>query len=220
MSVRGAHLIKPVRLKHRVAARLAHALTKALGATWRLKVHDASGIGSLNKPLPPVIWIFWHNRVLVAPIAWHKCCPHRWGAVLTSASNDGAFLAETMRLFGAHAVRGSSSKRGGAALLELEEVLKRGGDVVITPDGPRGPRYSMSAGAARLALKSGAAVQPLRIEPEGCWRLSTWDGFAIPKPFTAVRVEFAPLVVAEPGEDPESLSCRLAESLRAGMIMD
>lgn len=218
MRVRSSHLIKPIRWKHRIVARVIHSLATAIGATWRLQIKDASGISQRENPLPPVIWIFWHNRVLAAPMVWRKCCPHRSGAVLTSASEDGAILAETMRLFGAQAVRGSSSKRGGAALLELEAVLKSGGDVVITPDGPRGPRYSMGVGASRLALKTGAAVQPVRFEFTACWRLPTWDGFAIPKPFSVVQAEFAPLVRAEAGEEVESLRLRLADSLRTAIM--
>lgn len=219
MRVRAAHLVKPVRGRHRLAARAIHAVVSVLGASWRLRVQDESGITDAGDPLPSVIWIFWHNRVLAAPIVWKKCCPHRGGAVLTSPSDDGAILAEAMRLFGATAVRGSSSKRGGAALLELEAVLRSGQDVVITPDGPRGPRYAMSAGPAKLALRVGVAVQPVHIEPSACWRLRTWDGFAIPKPFSRVHVRFGPLVRPDEGGEVEALRLRLANALTSGMIL-
>src|SRR5690606_16823834 len=94
--------------------------------------------GLLNGEAPrPLIWIFWHNRILGVTMAKDRFIHDRFGAVLTSASRDGELLAAVMARFGVDAVRGSSSRRGGTALRELTALLRSGRDIVITPDGPR-----------------------------------------------------------------------------------
>jgi len=79
-------------------------------------------------------------------------------------------------------------------MLELAEVLSSGRDVLITPDGPRGPAYELGRGIIFLAQKSGAPIQPINIEYSSCWRVSSWDKFIIPRPFSRVRVIFGPLL--------------------------
>jgi len=93
--------------------------------------------------------------------------------------------------FGFDVVRGSSSKMGASALLQLSQILAEGGDIVITPDGPRGPAYELGPGPIFLAQKTGAEVLPINLEYSSCWRLKTWDRFILPKPFSEVRVIFA-----------------------------
>jgi len=79
---------------------------------------------------------------------------------------------------------------GATALLQLSEILAGGGDVVITPDGPRGPVYQLGPGLVFLAQKTGAAILPMNLEYSNCWRLKNWDRFIIPRPFSRVRVIF------------------------------
>jgi lysophospholipid acyltransferase (LPLAT)-like uncharacterized protein len=69
-------------------------------------------------------------------------------------------------------------------------VIARGGDVAITPDGPRGPVYQLNDGIVFLAQRSGAAVMPVTMEFSRAWRLKSWDGFFLPRPFATVRVIF------------------------------
>jgi hypothetical protein len=107
---------------------------------------------------------------------------------LISASRDGDLLADAVRRFGYDVVRGSSSRLGASAILQLTQVLATGGDVVITPDGPRGPAYELGPGIIFLAQKSGAAVLPINLEYSRCWRLGSWDRFIVPRPFAKVRV--------------------------------
>ena len=77
---------------------------------------------------------------------------------------------------------------GAAALLELSDVLNSGHDVLITPDGPRGPAYELGPGIIFLAQKTGAPVVPVHMEYSSCWRVKSWDRFIIPRPFSKVRV--------------------------------
>jgi len=118
---------------------------------------------------------------------WHLPA-NRHGAALISASRDGDLLADAIRRFEYDVVRGSSSRLGASAILQLTQMLASGCDVVITPDGPRGPAYELGPGIIFLAQKSGAAVLPMNLEYSRCWRLGSWDGFIVPRPFARVRV--------------------------------
>ena len=162
---------------------------RLLAWTWRLRVTDEAGVLVTGPAaLPPVVWVFWHNRLLVIPILYERFCRKRPNAVLISRSRDGGILAGCIERFGGNPVRGSNSRGGAAALRELQRMVEEGRDAYITPDGPKGPRYSMSAGAVWLAQNSGAPVMPVSVEVSSCWRLGRWDGFIIPKPFARVEV--------------------------------
>jgi len=113
---------------------------------------------------------------------------NRRGAALISASRDGELLADAIKRFSFDVVRGSSSRLGASAILQLTDVLASGRDVVITPDGPRGPAYELGPGIIFLAQKSRAPVVPVNMEYSSCWRLKSWDRFILPRPFSKVRV--------------------------------
>ncbi len=107
---------------------------------------------------------------------------------MISASRDGELLTAAIKRFDYDVVRGSSSRLGARAILQLSEMIASGHDVVITPDGPRGPAYELGPGIIFLAQKSGAAVLPVNMEYSSCWRIKSWDRFIIPRPFSKVRV--------------------------------
>ena len=112
---------------------------------------------------------------------------------LISASRDGALLADLVQRFGYEAVRGSTSRKGVSAVLQLAEKIAEDFDVAITPDGPRGPAYELGAGVILLAQKTKKPVLLMHMEHARCWRLKSWDKFILPKPFSTVRVIFAGL---------------------------
>jgi hypothetical protein len=151
-----------------------------------------------------MIWTFWHNRMVVVPLLYAWYTPHRKGTVLTSASGDGAIIAEVMRCFGLATARGSSSRRGATALMELREALENGRDAAVTPDGPRGPVYKLGPGVVYLAQQTGAAILPIHVEYSRALRLKSWDRFMIPLPFSAVRIEFAEPIRVAPEADIEA----------------
>jgi len=155
--------------------------------TLRYEVDDRAGI--LGKPMTGnYIGALWHNRLLIFPLVLRRFFPNRDGAALISASRDGDLLADAIRHFGYDVVRGSSSRLGATAILHLTEMLASGRDVVITPDGPRGPAYELGPGIVFLAQKSEAAVVPFNMEYSSYWRLKSWDRFIVPRPFSKVRV--------------------------------
>lgn len=187
------------RLKARLLGGLIAFVVRMLGWTLRYRVHDPHGYFHENSHRgDALIWAFWHNRILALPPARQRFAGHRQMVVLTSASGDGEILAEVCRRFGLGAVRGSSSRRGRAALLELHRHLEAATDVLITPDGPRGPRYRMAAGAIHLAARSGVAMIPVRVHYGRKFELRTWDRFQIPWPFTRATLWLGEKTVIDP----------------------
>lgn len=152
-------------------------VTPSLRCQWR----DVSGLADVHKS-QPVIFCLWHNRLAISMIV-HRRYPRKLAAMV-SASKDGALLAAVLSRFGVEQIRGSSSRRGPQALLEMTSHAEKGYDLALTPDGPRGPRYVVQPGVIALAQ-----VTELPIIPVTCnmrWKicLKSWDGFQIPLPLS------------------------------------
>jgi lysophospholipid acyltransferase (LPLAT)-like uncharacterized protein len=185
--------------RERLLALLGSTILRLLLATIRTRIEDRDGF--LAGALPgPVLICFWHNRILGITAAFDRHYPKRRRAgvtVLTSPSKDGEILAQFVGAFGMESVRGSSSRRGSQALLELVRLIRTGRDIAITPDGPRGPRYSLGPGVIQLAQKTGAKILPVHARFSRSWRLKTWDGFIIPLPFSTISVMIdSPLTIS------------------------
>ena len=193
--------------------KLAAFFIRAIGWTLRMELEDRSGL--LKREFKqPLIWTFWHNRMFVVPLLRDRYARHRMGSVLTSASEDGAIIAAVMKSFGLKSVRGSSSRRGAAALLALTDALEAGEDVAVTPDGPRGPRYKLGPGVVFLARQTGAAILPIHIEYSRAVRLKSWDRFMIPLPFAKVRVICDELIFVAPDTDTEAERARIEQLMQ------
>lgn len=166
-------------------------MLQVLARTLRYEMDDRAGVVGARKS-GNYIAALWHNRLLLISFVLKKFFPERPGAGLVSASRDGEMIADVTQRFGFDVVRGSSSRMGASALRELGEVLASGRDVLITPDGPRGPVYQLGPGIIFLAQKTGAPVVPVNMEYSSCWRVKSWDRFIIPKPFSKVRIIIGP----------------------------
>ncbi len=176
--------------RERLLALIGSTLLKLLFLTIRLRVDDRSGI-SRNAFADPCLICFWHNRILGITLAFYRRYPamQRHGVtVLTSPSRDGEILAQFVGAFGMGSVRGSSSRRGSQALRELVRLVREKRDIAITPDGPRGPRYSLGPGVILLAQTTGVPILPAHASFSRCIRMKTWDGFIIPLPFSTISV--------------------------------
>ena len=164
-------------------------MLRLLAMTLRLQVEICPQLREQVR-LEPFIFVFWHNRLLLIPIIWNRflhAAGRPRGMALTSTSTDGELVAMFLDRFGVGAVRGSATRRGAASLRELAGWLKRGHDIGLTPDGSRGPCYEIKPGLILLAQLSGRSILPLSFEFTRAWRLKSWDGFFIPKPFSTVR---------------------------------
>lgn len=195
----------------RPLASLIAVAMRLLNGTLRVRLID-DGQYLTQTDTGGCIIAFWHNRLFVMPLLFKLCYKNRKGAVgITSASREGTLLTMVLEKFGVKTVRGSSSREGTSAGLGLVRALSDGFDAVITPDGPRGPRYRLNPGAVYLAIKSGRPILPIQVEIAWCVRLGSWDRFMIPLPFSRVEFRSMPLVYFEPGEDPAHFEVQRTE---------
>lgn len=205
----------------RLAAGLIWRLTSAIALTVRYRIKDPHGVLQ-RKDFGQAIYCAWHNRLALCVAIYYRFGRQRFTAAgvaaLVSASKDGALLADIFQRFGVEPVRGSSSRRGAQALLELSTWAERGYDLAITPDGPRGPKYHVAGGAMALAQFTGLPIVPSSYYLSWKIRLRSWDAFQIPLPFsrcdiTVGQVMFVPREISE--GDRELLRQQLEAELRS-----
>jgi lysophospholipid acyltransferase (LPLAT)-like uncharacterized protein len=182
-------------------------LIQLLARTWRWEIHGYEHFEALEKQKVPLIYAFWHGRILPAIFFWRN----RGIVVLTSENKDGEYIAHVIHKFGYGSSRGSTSRGAVKGTIGLIKTLKRGAHVAFTVDGPRGPRNIVQQGVTWLASYSQHPILPFHIEADRAKTLSSWDGFQIPLPFAKVRVDIAAPMVLEKGLPEETLESRRLE---------
>jgi lysophospholipid acyltransferase (LPLAT)-like uncharacterized protein len=178
-----------------------------IGCTLRMTISREEGAVDGPDDIYPGIFVFWHRCVL--PAAW--LFRGRRVGVMTSQSLDGEFIARVIRRFGFVPVRGSSTRGGSRALLEMNRILSDGGAVAFTIDGPRGPRYVAKKGPVLLARTSGVAITVFYLAVERAWVLNTWDRLMIPKPFSRILARGARKLYVPPDADEAEMDQYHAE---------
>ncbi len=204
----------------RLAARVIHAAIRGLAMTIRFQVNEDS-IFSSTAPSEKIIFAIWHNRLVLSLIIYHRyvVCRDRKRklAAVASASRDGGLVASIIERFGVTPVRGSSSRRAAQALREMVVLAEQGYDLAITPDGPRGPRYTLPEGVISTAQLTGLMIVPVAYHLNWKICLKTWDRFQIPLPFCRCEITTAP-VIRVPREttaaEREVLRKKLEDDLR------
>ena len=198
-------------LGQRLTAKLLYILLRLLRLTWRVRFSDPYGSLEAGREKPFIICV-WHNRLAYAMFAYRNSIKQVSGrrlAAMVSASKDGAFLVEILRAFDIEPVRGSTSRRGRQALLELSRQMKSGLHMAITPDGPRGPCYEIQDGILSLAQVTGLPIIPLGCASRRKFRLKSWDRFQLPLPFTRCDILYGePLHVPRKLDDAERTGLR------------
>jgi lysophospholipid acyltransferase (LPLAT)-like uncharacterized protein len=182
------------RLKRIEAAAISIAgyrLVAALGATLRWRTEGLEHLDAIVRSGRQPIMAFWHGRILPATVFFRR----RGIVVITSENFDGEWIAGIIERFGYGTARGSSSRGGLKALLQLSRDMAAGKPVGFTIDGPRGPARVAQPGAVWLAKTTGNPVVPFHLEADRHWTTNSWDRTQIPKPFATVA-----LVVGEPLE--------------------
>ncbi|HEB53996.1 MAG TPA: DUF374 domain-containing protein [bacterium] len=186
----------------------APTLLRLLARTWRLERSGAAGERLLRSSRPWIV-AMWHGRMLtLMPIEGH--CRRDIG-VLVSPSDDGGLAKLALDRFRYRVVRGSLNRRGARAMREMHTLLTKGGQLVITPDGPRGPRHTINSGPAWLARATGAPLLLVGVAVDRAWRLSSWDRMTIPKPFARVLVHYDEPIVIPADCDDDRLERRSAD---------
>ena len=171
-------------------------LFRVLAASWRVETLGEKNFGDL----PGRILTLWHGNMLLG-LKHHG---QRGMHVLVSPSDDGDLAKMLLTDHGYKIIRGSASRRGSRALREMLRALEADEDVIVTPDGPRGPLHSVNPGPAFMARETGRSIVPIGLACDRAWRLSSWDRFAIPKFYSRVVVRYAqPIVVPAESTDAE-----------------
>jgi lysophospholipid acyltransferase (LPLAT)-like uncharacterized protein len=202
---------KPLRRRQKLVAILIYALVRAVSATWRCDIEDHTGL-IRDKQSGPLLFGLWHNRLALSMVAWRyvkRMRPNSNLGALISASKDGGILSDVLARFGVQSVRGSTSRRGPQALLELTSWAEQGYHLAITPDGPRGPRYVVQEGIIGLAQVTGCPIIPVSSKVRGKICPNSWDRFQIPLPFASCKIVFG-----EPLSIPREVSNGEREHLR------
>jgi len=171
-----ASLFEPALL--RIGPWLAAQLIRLVHAGLRVESIGEQPLRELWAGQHQVILVFWHDQLLLMGKGYHG----PGARVLISASKDGELIARTIGYFGYGAVRGSSTRGGRAAFREMLEIVREPVDLVLTPDGPKGPRHQVKDGVVQLARLSGRPVVPMAFACSRGYRFASWDRFLLPLP--------------------------------------
>ncbi len=191
-------------LKQRVAIRLAdwsfYVLISLIGKTLKYETDGWENFESIEQAGKVPIYSFWHNRIFAGTYFFRN----RGIVVITSQSFDGEYIARFIQRFGYGAIRGSSTRGGVKALVEMIRLMRKGKPMAFSVDGPKGPKYVAKSGACLLAKKTGNPLMPFVVECEKFWTIKSWDNLQIPKPFSRAKVIIAaPIYVSKTATDEE-----------------
>jgi lysophospholipid acyltransferase (LPLAT)-like uncharacterized protein len=173
-------------------AAFGYPILAALGRTFRWREEGAGHLQSVLASGRQPILALWHGRILPATLYFRD----RGVVAITSQNFDGEWTSRIMRRFGYLQARGSTSRGGGRALLQLSREMVEGRTTAFTVDGPRGPAYQAQPGAVWLAKVTGNPIVPFHVEATPCWTSHSWDRAQIPRPWSRVAMVIgAPLDV-------------------------
>ena len=191
------HTLKD-RLLIRAADLAFYALIRVVGRTVSFRVEGWQHWEEATREGRRPVMAFWHDRVFLATYYFRG----RGIVVMTSRSFDGEYIARFIRRFGYGAARGSSTRGGVGALVEMARLVRAGCPAGFTVDGPRGPRHVAKTGAVLLAKRTGQPVLPFAVNAERFWEVPSWDRFQVPAPFTRALVRIgAPIYVPADADD-------------------
>lgn len=175
-------------MKHWLQRRLLPAcgafLLRMLGSTLRWELRDPNAFFQQSQR-GPVLFAFWHNRLLLMPLAYKRYQPKKPLVAMISISQDGQIISDIISRFDLQAARGSTSRKGSRAFRELVRLVQENGwDVGVTPDGPRGPRYRLQTGVLHLSQMTGCPIIPVSYDLDRKLELNSWDRFQVPFPWS------------------------------------
>ncbi len=179
-----SELSRGKRLQAALIATLGYRAIAALGATLRWRTDGLDHYEAVIRSGRQPIMAFWHGRILPATYYFRR----RGIVVITSQNFDGEWIAGIIERFGYGTARGSTSRGGRRALLQLARDLQAGRPAGFTIDGPRGPALVAQPGAVWLAKATGHPVLPFHLEADRHWTMRSWDRTQVPKPFATVAI--------------------------------
>lgn len=202
-------------LKKRILIRAAdlafYDLINIIGHTARYEVRGWENFEEASKDGRVPIHTLWHDCIYLAIYFWRR----RGIAYMTSQSFDGEYIARFLQRFGFGAVRGSSTRGGVGAMVEMARLLRASIPVGFTLDGPKGPRRVAKMGAIMLAKKSGQPILPFNVTAMRYWAAPSWDRLQMPMPFTRALVSIATPISVPADADDAVLNSKRDELQRA-----
>ena len=179
--------------------------------TTRWDIERADQVQEIIEGKKGVIALVWHSRFMMLTSAWKK--KYQLPYVLISRSRDGAVVAHASHFLGLKTIRGSAKKaakgnmaakaKGGAkASLDIVTALEKDGCIVVTPDGPRGPRQRLGDGPIRLARLTGVPLMPCTFAVRNRKQFKSWDRLVMPLPFGKGKIIWGtPVTVAADADE-------------------
>ncbi len=191
-------------LRQRILIRLAdivfYTAIVLIGSTLRYETRDWHFLEEIERGGQVPIYAFWHNQIFLAAYFFRGS----GAVVMTSRSFDGEYIARAIQRLGFGAARGSSTRGGVGALIEMARFVRAKRAAAFTVDGPRGPRGVAKNGALLLSKKTAQPVVPICFTSEKFWEVKSWDKLRIPRPFSRAVVSLAePFAVAGNADDAE-----------------
>lgn len=181
-------------------ARLAKIVLNLLLKTCRFEIKGLDHLKQAAKADKCIVML-WHNRVALAAEILSSRAPEFLYAALISQSRDGEIIASIIESYAiATTIRVPHNAKREALENTVKHLTSKPHILVITPDGPRGPRYRIKRGIGYVAKSTGAGIVSLSWNADKVWKLNTWDKLMIPKPFSKIAVAFAPAVTFEKGD--------------------
>src|SRR3990172_6528256 len=156
------------------------------------------------------IYAFWHETMLFPAHFGQGLGVH----ILVSQHSDGELITQIVERLGIRAIRGSTTRGGARAVLELLEKADHS-HLAITPDRPRGPRRRVQQGLIYVASRSGLPIVPLGFAPVRGWRAGSWDRFLVPAPYTTAFCVAGPPIAVPPDLDSATIEQYRQEVERA-----
>jgi lysophospholipid acyltransferase (LPLAT)-like uncharacterized protein len=191
-------------LKIRCWTALAVATLWLLGKTTRKRYVGAEELLDHWRSGKQVILAFWHGRILLMPFPYQtyrgsKAC------IMNSIHRDGEIITRVIKRFGISAVRGSSTRGWMGGLKGLLEAYRQGYDLIVVPDGPRGPRYQAKSGVLQLARATGAPIFPVSYGAAWKTTINSWDRLLIPFPFSRVTYVIGQSITVPDDASPQMM---------------
>jgi hypothetical protein len=199
------------RLLIRAADLAFYLLIRLIGRTIRFEVEGWEHHEAITRAGKLPIYNFWHDRIFTTTYWWRN----RRIVVMTSQSFDGEYIARFIQRLGYGAVRGSSTRGGVGAIVQMARLMRAGCPTAFTIDGPKGPPRVAKMGSVLLAKKTGHPVLPVTMTVKRLRTVPSWDSFQIPLPFTRALVSVAPPIYVPADADEAELQARRGELQRA-----
>ena len=197
--------MKPMSLRKNIHWWLVGHVGKFVFWLWsksvRLTILGEDKYKALRDEGKAVVFLAWHGRIFIVPYFFRK----RNIMPLVSPSEDGEIPAQIMARWGYKILRGSGSHAIIRAWNVMKQELKDGGEVIIIPDGPKGPGRVMKMGGIKLAHETGAYLVPFSFSASRKKVLSSWDLFVIGKPFSRVVAIYGDPITIDPSLDADGL---------------